>query len=382
MALILKDRVKVTTTTTGTGTLSLDSAVSGFQSFSAIGDGNTTYYTITDASGNWEVGLGTYSSSGNALARTTVLSSSNGGAAVNFGAGSKTVFGTYPAGKSVSLNSSGVIDIGVGGTGLSSPGTSGNVLTSNGSAWTSSAPSGAKGVDVQTFTSSGTWTKPSGYATNSRVLIQAWGGGAGGRNGTRYYICCYGYMYTGGSGGGGGGYNHRWVDLSDMGATETITIGAGGTAGNDGGNSTVGSLITAYGGYASYGGGQLAASNPFYQYEGTVSDNSSNFKQNANIKGGGGGSGTGSGQAFVAWSGGNSVWGGGGGGGATFYGAAYAGGSGGSSSYVGAGGRGQGNTLSSTAGTAPSGGGGGSRYPDTASSGAAGKVTITVFAGA
>jgi len=98
MALVLADRVQETTTTTGTGTVTLAGAVSGFQSFSVVGNGNTTYYTIVDSStGDWEVGLGTYTSSGTTLSRTTVLSSSNSGSLVNFAAGTKTVFVTYPA---------------------------------------------------------------------------------------------------------------------------------------------------------------------------------------------------------------------------------------------------------------------------------------------
>jgi hypothetical protein len=100
MALVLKDRVKETTTTTGTGTLALLGAASGFQSFSVIGDGNTTYYTI-DGGTEWEVGLGTYTSSGTTLSRDTILSSSNGGSAVNFSAGTKNVFVTYPADKAI-----------------------------------------------------------------------------------------------------------------------------------------------------------------------------------------------------------------------------------------------------------------------------------------
>lgn len=96
MALILADRVQETTTTTGTGTVTLAGAVSGFQSFAAIGNGNSTYYTITGGS-EWEVGIGTYTSSGTTLSRTTVLSSSNAGSLVNFSAGSKNVFVTYPA---------------------------------------------------------------------------------------------------------------------------------------------------------------------------------------------------------------------------------------------------------------------------------------------
>jgi hypothetical protein len=102
MALVLKDRVKETTTTTGTGTVTLLGASTGFQSFSAVGNANTTYYTIAGQGTNeWEVGIGTYTSSGTTLSRTTVLSSSNSGSLVNFSAGTKDVFVTYPAGKAV-----------------------------------------------------------------------------------------------------------------------------------------------------------------------------------------------------------------------------------------------------------------------------------------
>ena len=102
MALVVKDRVKSTTTTTGTGTITLGAAAAGFQDFSVIGDGNTTYYTITDTiTGVWEVGIGTYSTSGNQLARTTVFASSNAGSLVNFSAGTKDVFVTYPASMAV-----------------------------------------------------------------------------------------------------------------------------------------------------------------------------------------------------------------------------------------------------------------------------------------
>ena len=98
MAFVLADRVKETTTTTGTGTVTLAGASAGYQSFSAIGDGNTTYYTIAAQTGTeWEVGIGTYTSSGTTLSRTTVLSSSNSGSLVNFSAGTKDVFVTYPA---------------------------------------------------------------------------------------------------------------------------------------------------------------------------------------------------------------------------------------------------------------------------------------------
>lgn len=99
MAFVLADRVLETSTSTGTGSFVLAGARDGYQSFTdALANGDTTYYTITDGT-DWEVGLGTWTESTATLARTTVLSSSNSGSAVNFGAGTKDVFITYPASK-------------------------------------------------------------------------------------------------------------------------------------------------------------------------------------------------------------------------------------------------------------------------------------------
>jgi len=101
MAFVVADRVQETTTSTGTGTITLAGAATGFQSFAVIGNGNTTTYTIADATGSdWEVGIGTYTSSGTTLSRDIVLSSSNSGSLVNFGAGTKNVFVTLPAERS------------------------------------------------------------------------------------------------------------------------------------------------------------------------------------------------------------------------------------------------------------------------------------------
>ena len=165
MALIVADRVQETSTTTGTGDFTLGGAVTGFQTFSSVlATADTTYYTIADQGGaNWEVGLGTFTSP-STLARATILSSSNAGSAVNFTAGTKNVFITYPANRSVLSNSSGVVPVAAGGTAASTltlnnvllgngtsavqfvaPGTGGNVLTSNGTTWSSTAASPTNG---------------------------------------------------------------------------------------------------------------------------------------------------------------------------------------------------------------------------------------------
>jgi len=112
MALVIADRVKETTTTAGTGTVTLLGASTGFQSFAVIGNTNTTYYAIAGQSGNeWEVGIGTYTSSGTTLARTTVLSNSSGTqpSALSFSAGTKDVFVTYPAELAAFANGNGVV---------------------------------------------------------------------------------------------------------------------------------------------------------------------------------------------------------------------------------------------------------------------------------
>lgn len=142
MALVVKDRVKETTTTTGTGAIALGGAVTNFQAFSSVlSDADTTYYAIIDVSNSaFEVGLGTYASSGNTLTRTTVLESSNSGSAVDFAAGTKNVFIAYPAEKAVYQQSDGSVlieNFELNANAIKSTDTNGNIqLFPNGTGYT------------------------------------------------------------------------------------------------------------------------------------------------------------------------------------------------------------------------------------------------------
>lgn len=203
MALALYDRVRETSTVIGTNDAILLGAVTGFQSFAVVGNTNTCYYTIADSAGNWEVGLGTYSTSGPTLARTTVYSSSNANAKVAFPAGTKDVFLTYPSEKAVLVDGSNIVPgtaatvpTTYGGTGQSSYtagdlpyyasgtslsklaiGTSGYVLKSNGTApvWDV-----ASNVAVTTISFASTGLTPStatgGAVTVAGTLVAANGG--------------------------------------------------------------------------------------------------------------------------------------------------------------------------------------------------------------
>jgi hypothetical protein len=150
---IYQDRVLETSTTTGTGTLTLAGAVTGYQSFAAIGDGNPCFAMVMAVdgsgvpSGDWEVFRGVYTSAGTTLTRATVLASSNGCSAVDFGAGTNHVACVAPATK------------------FSLP-------------------------DVQVYTTPGdhTWNKPVGCSFVEATVIGGGGGGGSGRKGSSINI--------------------------------------------------------------------------------------------------------------------------------------------------------------------------------------------------
>jgi len=165
MALVFKDRVKETTTTSGTGTVTLAGASDGFQAFTAIGNANTTYYTLVSGA-NFEVGLGTYTLSGTTLSRDTVLESSNSGSKISL-SGTSDVFCTYPAEKAVALNGTVINDADVVATSnivdnaitlaKMAGGTDGNLITYDTSGDPAYVPTGTSG---QVLTSAGAGAVP------------------------------------------------------------------------------------------------------------------------------------------------------------------------------------------------------------------------------
>ena len=375
MPLVLADRVKETTTTTGTGTLTLAGAATGFQSFSVIGNGNTTYYAIATSSGSeWEVGIGTYTSSGTTLARTTILASSNSGSAVNLSAGTKDVFVTLPSSKATATattvsdtanSSTGYFQIPQGTT-AQRPGSPTNGMmriNTTDSTFEIYSTVSNDWKAVATFTSA---------VSSVEYLVVAGGGSGGSRIG---------------GGGGAGGYRTATGFSVTTGVSYTVTVGAGGAAvtstpgvtGNNGNDSVFSTITSTAGG----GGGA------YINTSGTAGKNGGSggggsFSGNGGVATAGTGT---SGQGSSGGVGSNSQTNGGGGGGASAAGAAatgaggvggagsassisgssvtYAGGGGGSGdSTAGAGGSGGGGagatgTSTGTSGTANTGGGGG-----------------------
>lgn len=182
MALVLANRVQETGTANTTVSFTLTGAVPGFQTFAAVGNTNTTYYAATDVSGNWEVGLGTYSTTGPTLTRTTVYASSNAGSAVTF-SGTVNVFLTYPSGRSVNLDASGnvsalgtiasgtwqgsTVGVAYGGTGVTSSSGANSVMLRDAN---QNVAINRLSQSSTTVTASGTTTTLTAASTFSQIL--------------------------------------------------------------------------------------------------------------------------------------------------------------------------------------------------------------------
>lgn len=192
---------------------------------------------------------------------------------------------------------------------------------------------GSVSVDRQTFTTSATWTKPTGYSDEAVVRIYGWGAGCGGISGPS-------------AGGAGGAYRERIMRYGDVSSSVGVVIGSGGAVDSDGGDTTFGSYLTAPG--APY----RTAAGPGGGDAGSGSDGG----DAKGIWGGGGGAASGTSSAV---DGGSAVYGGGGGG--------AQGGVGGTSEFGGAGGD------SGSPGEAPGGGGGAN------AAGARGELVVEVW---
>jgi len=320
MAFVLANRVKETTTTTGTGTVTLLGASTGYQSFSAIGNGNTTYYVIAgQTTSEWEVGIGTYTSAGTTLSRTTVLSSSNSGSLVNFSAGTKDVFVSYPASKSVNLDTSGNVSaLGTVASGTWNATTLAVAYGGTGATTSAGAPFALKGANSDITSLSGLTTPLSASQGGTGLATTPANGALDIGNGTGFTRTTLtpgtGISITNGSGsisiastasggfsnmavitstnasysipatkikvsvvggggacytaaGGGGGGAVKILSGLTIGNTLNITIGAGGTFSIPSGQATSGgttsvasgsqsiSTVSATGGGGSFGGG-------------------------------------------------------------------------------------------------------------------------------
>jgi hypothetical protein len=423
MAFVTADRVRDTSTTAGSGSFSVSgTAPTGYRTFSAVlSVSDTFYYSIQHQTLNeWEVGLGTYSSA-NTFARTTIYSSSNAGSAVTFSAGTKDVFITMAAARSLQLDASGNVTPSINGTLAWQSVQTGNFTAVAGNAYPVNTTSGAvtvtlpasptAGQVVQLTDYSGNWvinnltvnpngSKINGSTSNATVsasrgsialvyidTTQGWVGYSDistsiiGQQYAATYLTVAGGGGGGTSGGGGGAGGLLPGTFTLISKTVyPIVVGAGGSGGTSGSRSTSGTNST-FNAISSIGGGYGGDGQLTYFAGGSGGSGGGAGRSSSTVFSGGSGTG---GQGFAG--GINSTvpnYGGGGGGGAGAVGGngvgstggvggigvsspitgsavTYAGGGGSYGSAGGAGGGGAGSTTGAgTAGTANTGGGGG-----------------------
>ena len=280
MAFITADRVKDTSTTTGTGNITVSgSAPFGYRTFSTVlSVADTFYYAIQGQStAEWEIGVGTYAST-NQFARTTVLASSASGNAVSFSSGTKNVFITLAATRTLQLGPSdtptaGSVPYGTGSTlAYTAAGSSGQFLKSNGSGaptWVTATGTGTvTSIDVSGgttgLTTSGGPVTTSGTITIAGTLATA-NGGTGGTATPTAGTIPYGtgtalaYSATGTSGQvltSGGAGAPTWTTVTGTGTVTSVNV-SGGTTGltYSGGPITASGTITMAGTLAVANGG-------------------------------------------------------------------------------------------------------------------------------
>jgi len=235
MALVFYDRVQQTGTANTTVSFTLSGSVTGFQSFAVVGNGNTTYYGAYDTAGNWEVGLGTYSTTGPTLTRGAIYSSSNAGSAVTF-SGTVNIFVTYISERAIIGDTNNNISFNNSSPGYTPVTTAGTTTTLTA---TSTYIQNFKGTSTQTVKLPDETTIPTGTAyiinnnSTGNVTIQDSGGNtlATGVTGAAEYF----YSTSNGS-ATGGWVGYAFLPNNVQWGSGALPAAYGGTGVNNGSN--------------------------------------------------------------------------------------------------------------------------------------------------